>query len=343
MHVVLSKSALFLYRTLAIFALYGVLVGVLAYAVILGFYGVNTSWVAPIILSALDDKGLELTEKLLTSKQSLEALTLDVNKLESGLSEMKQHKAALQALEPQVKTAIVREISEGKANGRDLSVLDAQKRNDNIRTRAVLTQISEVESTIHQDLAAGLITKGDAAVQTVQLNQVKGSYTDGQISEVLLRDGVLQKSTTSSQTLDALDKRVELESQIAQLAIAIDVADKQIRTEKQQIASLNKAIGMATQTPYFSTVSGGGNETFAFVPYDNQSSVSVGAPIYDCYLNIIACRRVGEVHAIFSGEEKAQNPIFRTDMRGFLVQLKLENQDSPKSKTLFLKRKPLLF
>jgi hypothetical protein len=69
----------------------------------------------------------------------------------------------------------------------------------------------------------------------------------------------------------------------------------------------------------------------------------VGAPVYDCYLNMVACRKVGTVKQTFTGEEHAIHPIFRTDIRGFMVQMELDHPESAKSKTVFLNRKPLFF
>jgi len=57
----------------------------------------------------------------------------------------------------------------------------------------------------------------------------------------------------------------------------------------------------------------------------------------------VACRKVGTVEQIFTGEEHAIHPLFRTDVRGFLVQLNLDRPESAKSKTVFLNRKPLFF
>ena len=82
---------------------------------------------------------------------------------------------------------------------------------------------------------------------------------------------------------------------------------------------------------------------FAFVPYANQSSAAMGKPIYDCYLNMLLCRKVGTVKQIFVGEENATHPIFKTAIRGFLIQMDLDHPDSAKSQTVFLGRKPLLF
>lgn len=337
------KWVVALYRIFAIVTLYAVLLGVLGYGFIMGFYAINSSWAAPVILSPSDDKTLDFTEKLVTSKQSLEDLVLDTKRLESSVTEMTQHRASLLALEPELQTAIAREKSHNRATGPQLSQLDQQKQADNAKGQQVMAQVQEVEASIDKDLTAGLITKSDAASQRVALTQAQSSLTDSKIGEVLLTDSILEKTTTNTKSLDVLDKQAELRSEIAQLDIALNLAQKQLHEESQQIDRLKKAIATAKQTPYYLSVSGGSKVYFAFVPYDNQKGVSVGAPVYDCYLNMVACRQVGTVKQIFSGEEHAIHPIFRSDMRGFLIQLDLNHAESARSKTIFLNRKPLLF
>lgn len=337
------KSVVALYRIFAIVTLYAVLIGVLAYGFVMGFYAISTSWAAPVILSPSDDKSLDFTQKLVTSRQSLEDLNLDKKRLESSISEMTGHRTALLALEPALRSAISRENTHNRTAGPQLSQLDQQKQADNLKTLGVMSQMQQVEAGIDKDLSAGLITKGDAATQKAALNQAQTSFTDSKISELLLKDTVLEKTTSNTKSLDVLNKQAELRSEIAQLDIAINIAQKQVHEESQQIDRLKQALATAKQTPYYLSVSGGSTVYFAFVPYDNQASVSVGAPIYDCYLNMIACRKVGTVKQIFNTEEHAIHPIFRSDMRGFLVQMALDHPESAKSKTVFLNRKPLFF
>ena len=95
----------------AIAVLYLVLLGIVVYAFVMGFYAVSTSWAAPVILSAADEKSLDFREKLVTSQQTIEDLKVDSKKLESGLDEMNKHRAALLALEPQLQSAIARELA----------------------------------------------------------------------------------------------------------------------------------------------------------------------------------------------------------------------------------------
>jgi hypothetical protein len=339
----LYKSVVTVYRIFAIVTLYVVLGGVLAYGFVMGFYALNTSWAAPVILSPTDDKSLDFTEKLVTSRQTLEDLTVDVRRLDGSVEEMNQHRDALLALEPELKAAITREKKHNQATGPELAELDKQKQADNLKTQAVMAQVKQVEVAIDKDLSAGLITKGDAATQRAALNQAQSSYTDSKINELLLTDSVLEKTTTGTKSMDVLDKQAELASEIAQLDIAIGVAQKQIHEETQQINRLKQALATAKQSPYYLIVSGDSAAYFAFVPYDNQGHVSAGTAVYDCYLNMVVCRKVGTVKQVFSSEEHATHPIFRTDIRGFLIQMQLDHPESAKSKTVFLNRKPLFF
>jgi hypothetical protein len=337
------KLVVGLYRIFAVTVLYLVLGGILAYAFVMGFYALSNTWAAPLILSAVDEKSLDFREKLVTSRQTIEDLKVDTQKLDSGIAEMKKHRTALLALEPQLKDAIARELSQNHAVGPRLAALDTEKQADNLKTKAVLAQLKEVESNINKDLAAGLITKGDAATQVSALNQTESAYTDSKIAEVLLTDSILQKTTTGTDTLDVLEKQAELRSEAAQLTIAINVAEKQSQEESRQIDRLRQAIVTAKQSPYYLSAAGGQTLYFAFVPYDDRASAVVGHPIYDCYLNMIVCREVGTVSQVFAGEETAIHPIFKTNLRGFLLQMTLEHPNSAKSKTVFLGRKPLFF
>jgi hypothetical protein len=331
------------YRIFAITVLYLVLIGVIAYAFVMGFYAVNSSWAAPVILSAQDEKSLDFREKLVTSQQTIEDLKVDSAKLESGLAEMKAHRAVLVPLEPQLQGAIERERAHDRTTGPELSALDKQKLADNARTKQVLAELQGTQADIQKDLAAGLITKSDATAQLAALNQAADAYTDSRIAEVLLTDSVLDRTNIGTSSLDVLEKQSELRSEAAQLDVEIQVAEKQLQEDTRQIERLHDAILTAKQSPYYLNAAGQQRLYFAFVPYDDQASAVPGSAIYDCYLNMIACRKVGAVKQIFAGEEQAVHPIFKTQIRGFLIQMDLTHPESAKSKTVFMGSKPLLF
>ncbi len=337
------RSVLTLYRVFAIAALYAVLIGIISYAFIMGFYAVNTTWAAPVILSDSDEKSLDFLEKLVTSRQTLEDLKVDVTRQQSSLAEMTKHRGSLIALDPELEHAIEREREHDKVTGPELVALDSQKLKDNAKTQQVLVELEQTETQIRKDLAAGLITQGDADTQLAALNQARDAATDSKIAEVLLTDTVLDKTTRGTKSLDVLEKQAELRSEIAQIDVAINIAAKQLEEDNRQVDRLRDAIATAKQSPYYLNANGNKRLYFGFVPYDNQANATVGAPIYDCYLDMILCRKVGAVKQIFLGEQTMTHPIFKTQVRGLTIQMDLSHPNSAKSKTVFLGHKPLWF
>lgn len=338
---IMHKLVLILYRSVAILTLYGILFGVLSYVSVLGFYTVNTSWIAPTAITPTDEYSLGVTDKLVTSRNAIATLTLDIERQQMSIATLHTQRSSLAALEPVIRDAIFQKRKQDKESARELKALYAQKNSDNDRTAKVLHRIMAVESRIKLDLKAGLITQADAAEAEGQINQEQNSLTDGKIEAASLHETVQDKSTANSDTVEAVAKEVDLQSQIASLDMELKLAQKEIDSDSAQVQQINQATSVASGTPYFRSTLESSTINLAFVPYDNQKSVGIGAPVYDCYLNFVACRYVGTVRYIFPNEEKLQNPIFKSDMRGFLVQLDLTDQNAVRSKTLFVGNKPL--
>ncbi|MGD0858420.1 MAG: hypothetical protein ABR912_03780 [Terracidiphilus sp.] len=337
------KSTLTLYRVFAIITLYAVLAGILAYAFVMGFYAVNSSWAAPLILSASDEKSLDFMQKLVISRQSIEDLKVDVIRQQTTLAEMDKYRASLFALDRELQTAIASKREHDQLTGPQLAALDKQKQADNRKTQELLVQIHQLEAQIKSDLAAGLITKGDAAAQLAALDHANTDYTDSRIADVMLTDSVLDKTTIGTKSLEVIEKQAELRSDIAQLDVTLSVAQKQLQEDNLQVDRLHDAIAIAKLSPYYLNASGDNRLYFAFVPYDNQANATVGAPIYDCYLNMVLCRKVGVVKQVFLGEQVINHPIFKNQVRGLTILMDLSRPESAKSQTVFLGRKPLLF
>jgi hypothetical protein len=343
MQAVVYKSTLTLYRIFALLALYAVLLGILCYAFVMAFYAVNRSWAAPLILSAYDEKSLDYMQQLVLSRQTIEDLKVDIVRQQTTLAEMDKYRASLHSLDKELQTAIARERAHDRQTGPELASLDTQKQADNHKTAELLTQIRTLEAQVKSDLAAGLITKGDASTQLATLNHAETDYTDSRIADVMLSDSVLDKTTIGTKSLEVLEKQAQLRSDIAQLDVTLSVAEKQLEEDNRQVDRLHAAIQIAKQSPYYLNANGDKRLYFAFVPYDNQTNATVGAPIYDCYLNMVLCRKVGSVKQIFAGEQVINHPIFKTQVRGLTILMNLSRPESAKSETVFLGRKPLLF
>ena len=338
----INRSVLTLYRIFAVISLYAVLAGVLVFAAGAAFYAVNRSWIAPVVLSQADKETLDVTSKLVTTLNTVEDLQIDIARLQKQLDEGQTHRAGLKGLLPVLDEAIQREKRHNESTGKILGQLTEQKQEDNVRTQDELTKLAGVEATVDTELANGLVTKADAIEMKTQFAKSNSDLTDSRISALLLRDNILLKTTSSTTYMEVMYKKAELVSEITQLDITIATSQRQIATEKAQVDRLNAAVKITRETPYSVAITDG-KVYLALVPYDNQSAVAVGAPIYNCYFSFIGCRQVGSVKTMFAGEEHAQNPIFHTDLRGELVQLALTDSNAAKSRTLFVGKKPLLF
>ena len=288
------KYLLLLYRWFALIILYGVLVAICFYLALIGFYLGSSSWGAPVLLSRSDTASLDMLGSVVTSQAQLGTLTVDCDKLERSLAEMKQHRAALGRIDVHIDGAIAREARAAQQNGAALGALDTRKVQDNHANERV--GVKEVREQIAKDVSAGLITKADADVARLALTEASNSFTDSAITEVLLRDQIKDHAADATKTLETLSKRAELKSEIAQLDVSIESGQKQLDAERGQIKLLNEALAAAQENPTYSVLFAN-PKTFIFVPYGTP--VSVGAPLYRCAAGLFWCSRVGTVTRMF--------------------------------------------
>ncbi len=80
--------------------------------------------------------------------------------------------------------------------------------------------------------------------------------------------------------------------------------------------------------------------TVAFVPYENLHNIEPGTPIYGCSLQLVWCHEVGEVVTVLDGEIQTRHPLFKTDMRGMMVQLELTEGKWAEEKALYAEGAP---
>lgn len=338
-----KKPILLLYRTFAILALYAVLIGVVVYIAILGFYAVNSQWVVPAVVTPSDLSSLSMADKVVTSTQTLAALQVDLDRQQKIIAEMTTHRESLRSLEPQLTRAIKRETENDRSDSAQLAILNDQKKADIVTTQNFVNDVSQIQARIDKELAAGLITKSDAILARSQLNDSRNALTDSRVNQVALGGAVLLKAVVNTAGLDVRDKQIELRSEVSTLDWTLAVARKQAAADEAQIASITAAMKAIYDTPYYVAQQSGAPVVVGFAPVDNSAAVVPGAYVYKCYLSFVACRYVGTVVRTFPAEQVVPNPIYHIDMRGHLAQLDLEDPQASNSQTLFVGSKPFGF
>lgn len=339
----IHSSIVPVYRFWAAILLWSLLLFVVGYSARVAFYVGSTSWSAPVILAPDSDKVLDLISKVVSTEQMLGSMKLDRDKQTDSLVEMKKQKETLMNVNKDLDVALHAVTMQNKKDGPELAGLDGQKQVNLKKDQVVFQQLDEVKIQVSKDLKNGLITKGDAALILGNITTSTQAFMDSSIAEIVLRDSVREKNSKGLQLMDVLTKRAELIGEIAQLSVQIKAAQDQANLDDEQMKGLELALNAAKATAYYAVEFKNTAIPFAFVPYDNQDKAKVGTPVYDCYLDMVACREVGKVSAVFSAEEHTVHPIFKNDIRGILVELDLTNSESGKSRTLMLGHKPLLF
>ena len=334
----LIKLILWLYRWAAVVVLYSFFAILVGYVLYWSFALLSNSWTVPITLSRSDAASLDMLGKVLTSRAQLEALSIDCQKQDLLVVEMKMHETALEKIDRQIDGAISREATAAAMNGNDLTNLYARKFRNNVANDKVGT--TAVRGQISQDLAAGLITKADAEVARLALTEAENAFTDSAISTVLLRDQIVEHAPAATKTLETVSKRAELKSELLQLAVNIETAEMTLLAEKGQISELKQALAAAAENPVYSVLFGN-PKTFLFVPYGTD--MHVGSAVYRCVAGLFDCSQVGHVTNLYAGEIHEQGTQFRDNVVGTMAEVELSNPEAAKSKVLFFGRPLWIF
>lgn len=333
-----TKLVLNLYKWVGLSILYGILFGMVSYVTVIMYYITASSWGAPVTLSASDPASLDMLGKVLTSEAQRNALSIDTARLSKLLLEMKTHRLALQTVLNQIDPAILREDEAAKSNGSALAALDQQKQSDIETTND--GGVEALRREIDQDLFSGLITKSEAETAKLALTEARNGFTDNSVTEILLRDQIVEHNPTNTKALEILAKRAELVDEVSQLDIVIIASASTLSAESAQIAALNAAIKTAQDSPVYAVLFGP-SKTFLFVPYGTDART--GSPLYACKIGLMFCSKAGRVVRTFPAEVHGVNPLFKDDMRGTLAEITLDNPEVAKSKVLFFNRPLWIF
>src|SRR5579863_6612194 len=138
MRTFLYKSYLTSYRVMAALVLYGMLTALGSYGFIMGFYVINTSWVAPVLISPSNDKILTMTAQLVASQQAMDSFIMQNKNLVLNRTEQTQRRSTLQALDVKVSEVLKRTKQVDLTTGAQLTALADQKAADIERTQKTI-------------------------------------------------------------------------------------------------------------------------------------------------------------------------------------------------------------
>jgi hypothetical protein len=325
-----------------------VLVGYIAQT---AFFYVSDSWVVPSAVSETDERVVTLQAQLAEQQNARDRIADELNQAERAI-------VAQQTFQGEFAKAIKNDLGGRKAAlGRVRALANAAA-----STRASIKSqnaayASAARRRMAEEYAAGLIDRSAMLSGKFQLAQISSSNLSlaERQAEFETRASELESQTRSLEAIIEIEGETTSEEEVAlsyevlrikqeyeasklDLAKSVEARD----TLKAALDRQDKIVTSLQQSAYLRAIADGAS--VAFVPYGNLSSVAKGTPLYACKLGMVFCYHVGEVLEVLPGEVQFKHPQRDKQLRGQLVELKLDQEDADAATddVLFAGGKPLL-
>lgn len=322
-----------------------VLVGYIASTV---FYYFSDSWIVPMAVSPTDEKVVSLQAQLAEQQNTRDRIADELQQAERAILAQQRFQAEF--------AKAIRSDLEGRklALGRiqALASAAAQTRTSIKNQNAAYANASR--RRMAEEYAAGLIDRNAMLSGKYQLAQITSSNLSlaERQAEFETRAAELEAQTRSLDAIlanagnagpalsyEVLRIKQEFEASRLDLAKAVEARD----TLQASLARQDKIVAALKQSAYLRAVAD--KASVAFVPYGNLSNLSKGTSLYACKLGMLFCYHVGEVLEVLPGEVQGKHPHRDKNLRGQLVELKLDEdeQDAAADDVLFAGGRPILF
>jgi hypothetical protein len=344
----LQSHVISLYRTVSIGALVIIISGVLSYLFLLAFYTTSRSWSAPITLSPSQERVLSFQPQVANLEAAVLKQRVDLTAFEMKYVAEEEQLTQINRLLARFDDASRSEARELAKTGSAVDAVLADKKLDVAATSASSAEARALLKQIDAELAAKLITTDQASARRIALQSSLNAGTDARAASVQLAEtarqlragsSTLSGGSASLSALAALQQTQQLRTLATTLEIDIQTSKLSAAALKTTIADSERVLAVAKTSPYHAALRA--PVSVLFVPYDNLKNAKLNAPVYDCYLQIIACRKVGVIETLYEAEEYARHPLFKTDLKGRFVGVKFDVPEAAKSQVVFVSGKPL--
>ena len=319
----LKKFYLNSYRLMGFGFLSTISATILIFFMMMIFFLVNHSWVAPTILSNTSDKMLTFTSALTQSEQNVATLKITAD-------EARQRMLLAQGTAAKMNNLVNKLQSSGSAIDHFTNV----KNGDMVDTSKISNDLSRSNQYTQKALDVGIITAAEAAALRANTQNFHNSIADGNIGMHVA-------------TINANTGLVQAVTQQQQAALDVTTHEAEYKSATTLLTAAQKQLNDLHNTAYYNAYKSGGTANLAFLPYENADSVHVGDAVYDCYFVVAVCHKVGTISRIMNDEQLVEFPIFNVrfsrTMRGVFTTLTIDKGEEPSmhDKLMFVGGKPL--
>ncbi|MEO8551118.1 MAG: hypothetical protein ABI678_14130 [Kofleriaceae bacterium] len=338
-----SKHVVTAYRMLGFAILTIIVVVLIGYITTTAFYYWSNSWIVPTALAPTDEKIVALQSQLAERQNQRDQTAMALDQAERAI-------AVQQAFQGEFAKAIQSDLDGRKAaleRMRQLAAAASSTRTQIRRSNNAYAQ--ESKRRMAEEWKAGLIDRNAMLSGRFQLAQITTSNLSlvERQAEYESRAADLEAQTRSLEALlantatpgamsyDVLKIKQEYEGSRLDTQKAIETRD----ILKTALERQDKLLGNLKQSAYIRAMADGAQ--VAYVPYGNLSKVDKGASLYGCKLGMMFCHKVGTVLDVLPGEVLFKHPNRDKQLRGQMVELKLEDGAAATDDVLFVGGRPL--
>ena len=340
----LSRHIVTAYRMLGFGILTIIVIVLVGYIATTAFFYMSDSWVVPMAITATDEKVLSLEAQLAERQNNRDKLAAELADAERGI-------AVQQQFQSEFAKAIKSDLDGRKSALERMHQLAIAAASTRTNIRASNVQFASAsQQKMAQEWKAGLIDRQAMLAGKFQLAQITSSNlslaerqaeyeTRAQDLEAQTRslEALLaSKSSDDPMSYDVLRIKQEYETSRLATQRAIEARD----TLKSAVQREDELLGSLKQTSYLRAMAD--HAQVAFVPYGNMHKVERGSSLYGCKLGMVFCHKVGSVLQVLPGEVQFKHPHRDKMLRGQMVELKLDDDESATDDVLFVGHRPLL-
>lgn len=346
----IQKYIISLYRLVALTVLITIIIGVISYLALLIIYGSNRSWAAPLILSPSQERVLAFQPQIANLEANLNKQRVDLETAKLKIRMSTEQANETRSLISRLKNAQQNEAKEMRATGKAFNSALSSKKSDISMTNSLIKDSTLLLSQIDQELKAKLITSDQAMQRRMSIQSAMNSATDAKTQAVQITSQARQLNagattfsggSSSVSALVSVQQLQQLNSIVVEAEAEIHIGSITVESLSKTIADGERILAVAKTSPYFKALREPVN--VLFIPYTNLVGVKVSDPIYDCYLQVLICRKVGNINTIYKAEEYARHPLFKTDLKGQFANITFTDPSATESSVVFIGGKPLLF
>jgi len=308
------------------------------------FFYMSNSWIVPMAISPTDEKVVSLQSQLAERQTNRDRTAAELDQAERAI-------AVQQEFQAEFAKAIKSDLEGRKAALQKMYELA----NVAASTRAQIKRSNSAYASAQQrrmaeEWKAGLIDRDEMLNGKFQVAQISGSNLSlaERQAEYETRAADLDSQTRSLEALlanegtngslsyDVLKIKQEYEASRLETQRAIgnrDMLKASLEREDKLLEALKKS-------SYLKAIAD--EATVAFVPYANLKSVKKGDAVYGCWLTMVFCGKVGHVVDVLPGEVQFKHPTRDKQLRGQMVELKLDKAGDATDDVLFVGGRPML-